>query len=305
MKRWLALILALLLLLPCGAGPAEEEGPTNADLQETLASEGKVGAGTVAENLRFFADMLKDEQFMSLLRIDDVREISTEIVWKVLAWLYENRDVTMKILAELGVTEEDRRCVAKLWDSAERLSEAGKAYNESEAGKQLLEATHALLNDPDIQKSFENFMAMASSEDIALIINAIADIVQEGSESDRPEGQLSKEAVDRQLNRSSLIGILVYRLFDLLEDTEWFSSSVPKLVRNENLWRWLDLLTDSGSYINQALEKEFRLLADDPEMVDFANRTGQQLLSLLRIVNDLKKEADALPEEDANKEETP
>ena len=118
MKRWLAALLAVALLFSGGTVLAENANSRDiVDIQESMSSREGETVGTLAENILFLMEALQKEEIRSLLKMEDVQDILSEVVYRVLAWLVENRPVTMKILAELGVVESDLRCIEKLWDS--------------------------------------------------------------------------------------------------------------------------------------------------------------------------------------------
>ena len=93
MRRWLAGLLAVIILLPVGAAWAENSGKDT---------------GTLAESIRFVSEIFQDEEVRSILSREDVQEICRELIVKTALWMIENRPVTMKILAEMGVSGEER-----------------------------------------------------------------------------------------------------------------------------------------------------------------------------------------------------
>jgi len=306
MKRWLACLLAAVLLFAACAGAAEEEKEeTKVEIQESMATrEGEETTGTLAENLLYLREMLENEDVQSLFRIQDVKDLASEVIWKTGVWLYQNRPVTMKILAELGVGEQDLRCIDKLWDSAERVSDGARAYNESEDGQKLQAELTALKEDPEIQKAVEDFIELSTSDDIFGIVEKIRDVVQEAVKAERmPEGEMTKEAVERQLNRSSFTGNLLMELIGFVEQSPWAKESVPALFRNENLWRVLiHLSQDNG--MNKPIEDEINLIMNDPELYDFLRRTAAEAAALVKQLKIDGEQAGETTKEDAVPEET-
>ena len=151
MKKWLAVLLSVMILFSGSLCLAESTEPKeNADIQEAVVSVEGESLGTLSENIRFLKDLAQNEEVRELLGMEEVKTVTSEIIWRVLIWLYQNRPVTMKILAELGVKESDRRCIEKLWDSADRIGEALMNHSQTEDGRQLQAEAEAVKNDPDI-----------------------------------------------------------------------------------------------------------------------------------------------------------
>ena len=274
MKRWIAGIMAAVLLAACtpvGAG----EAPA-----------GK--SGTLAENLGFLREMADNEDVRSLIQIQDVQDLMTEVVAQVVIWMVQNRPVTMDILAELGVGETDLRCIGRIWDSAERIRDAWQAYFETEDGRRLAAEMEAAQRDPEIQEALDNFLDMCTREDISGISAAIGETVREGIRDDMQEGLLTPETVGRRIDRSTLIGSLLLCLKELVKNSEWARSSVPKLAENENLWNLMGHLSEL-SWADDIMREEVSKLADDPEINDFVQRTAGELIDLIQGYRDSGK----------------
>ena len=264
MKRWIAGILAaalLLAVLPAGAQGAS--------------------AGTLAENLGFLRDMIQNEDVRSLIQIQDVQDLMTEVVAKVLIWMVQNRPVTMEILKELGVGEADLRCVGKVWDSAERIGEAWQAYFATEDGRRLVAEAKAVEKDPELAEALDNFLDMCSQQEISGINAAISETLRKGIEEDLREDTLTMDTMERHINRSTLIGSLLLRLTELVESSEWAQSSLPKLKGNENLWNLIIHLSEID-WADDIMREEARKLTEDPEINDFVRRTAGELVNLVR-----------------------
>lgn len=131
MKRRLAAVLAGMVLFSCAAAPAEDIGRDTVDIQESLVTREYTDA-TLEDHFLQLALLVQKDEVRNLLKIEDVSTIATEVVWKVLVWMWHNRPVTMKILVEFGVSEPDLRNVEKLWDSAERIIDALRKHGESD-----------------------------------------------------------------------------------------------------------------------------------------------------------------------------
>lgn len=309
MKRWLAGLLTVILLMTLCAGMAEEkEGPSKADIQESMESIEGETVGTLAENLLFLRKMMEDEEIKNLFQIQDVKDLTSEVIWKTLVWLYQNRPVTMKIMAELGVGEGDRQCVEKIWDSAERISKASQEYALTEDGQRLKAELTAVKEDPEIQKSLENFFEMIDNEDVSAMLEAIQDVSREVNEEKLPEGELTQEALARQMDRTSFTGQLIFRLMGLIEQSEWARESLPALLKNEKLWTALTHLAQ-GDEADKVRREEISNLMTDPEMNDFFKRTTYEVISLMKMFRGAEEETDRMEKQpaddhEATKEET-
>ena len=200
MKRWLAGWLSVVILFSGGfclaEAPQEKE---RADLEETVVTVEGENLGTVSENLVFLIKMIGDKDVQDLLKNEEVKSVAWEIATRVFLWMYENRPVTMKILAELGIGEGDRHCVEKLWDSAERIHAALDAFSDSDEGVKLMMEFDALTNDPDILLSMNEFLDLLTSEDLTVLLNAIPEVVNESiAERKDSDGSLTQQALDRK-----------------------------------------------------------------------------------------------------------
>ena len=192
MKRWIAGIMAAVLLAACTPAGAGE------------APAGK--SGTLAENLGFLREMADNEDVRSLIQIQDVQDLMTEVVAQVVIWMVQNRPVTMDILAELGVGETDLRCIGRIWDSAERIRDAWQAYFETEDGRRLAAEMEAAQRDPEIQEALDNFLDMCTCEDISGISAAIGETVREGIRDDMQEPAPAPEGTGGGQRMGAVVG---------------------------------------------------------------------------------------------------
>ena len=291
MKRWLAGLLSVMILFSGGLCLAENAEPTenaepmeNADIQETVVSVEGESLGTLSENIRFLKDLAADEEVRELLGMEEVKTVTSEVIWRVLVWLYRNRPVTMKILAELGIKESDRRCIEKIWDSADRIGEALIEHSQTEDGKQLQAEAEAVKNDPEIQQALVNFQKLATSEDLMNILDALDEAVKdealkseavksETAGSENSDGALANEARNQRVDQSSFIGKLIIEAISVMDQSEWARESVPKLLKNENLWRFLTHLSGGNPELDRVFQEEFVLIAGDPEINVFFKKT--------------------------------
>ena len=288
MKKWLAVLLSVMILFSGSLCLAESTEPKeNADIQETVVSVEGENLGTLSENIRFLKDLAQNKEVRELLGMEEVKTVTSEIIWRVLIWLYQNRPVTMKILAELGVKESDRRCIEKLWDSADRIGEALMNHSQTEDGRQLQAEAEAVKNDPELQESLVNFQALATSEDLTVILDTLSEAVKaETAEKKNPDGALTKEALNRNVDQSSFIGKLIIEALTVMDRSEWARKSVPKLLKNENLWRFLAHLSGGNSELDRVFREEFVLITSDPEINVFFKQTMLEARALYRALAD-------------------
>ncbi len=280
MKRWFAGLLALLLLFSGAAGLAEEPGMSTADIQKTVTSQEGETTGTLAENLEFLVRFIQNEQVRSLLKMDDFRDVAVDIVWEALVWMVENRPVTMKILTEVGVGEADRNCVEKLWDACNRISAAVEEYKASEDGQRLAAEYEALRTDPDFRESLENMRDMLTSENITELSGAVWSALEESTGDFKEDGELTREALKREMSQTSFVGSLLMELLGVLQQSKWASVSLPKLLRNEPFWVFVLHLTNGNEALDSLIQGELRALSEDPEMRSFVDRTLEALFTL-------------------------
>ncbi len=288
MKRWIAgLLAAILLLTGCVTAAEEEYAADSAVLPESTASAEGTASGELAEDLQLLQVLMEDEDFRNLFRIEDVRDVATEIVWKVLVWMAENRPVTMKILTEFGVGEEDRSCISTIWDSVDRVAAALQDYYASEDGERLIAEFQMLQNDPDILESIRNIWELIQSEDLASLMNAVVDAVEADLEGAKLEGPLTQQAIQERIDNKTYIGSLILRIMDVIEQCDWMQTSLPKLAENETLWMFLKHLADRNAAMNGIVESEMLTLSKDPAVVDFVQRNLQVLGSIILQARDL------------------
>ena len=287
-KRRLAVMLAGMVLFSCVTAPAENTGRDTVGIQESVVTREGETAGTLKEHFLLLAQLAEKEEVRNLMRMEDVSIIANEVVWKVLVWMARNRPVTMKILAELGLAESELRNVGKLWDSAERVYAAFEEYSGTEQGKRMITDLDALLNDEVFTKSLKSLQALLTSEDLGNILTALKEV----AESDRTgwtEGTLTKEALDRNVDQTTFTGSLLLALFNVLDQTGWAMESLPDLLMNENLWRFLKDINEGSKELDRTMQEEFSLLAEDTEMTAFLEQTffaGLDLIKTLRGTED-------------------
>lgn len=286
-KRRLAVMLAGMVLFSCVTAPAENTGRDTVGIQESVVTREGETAGTLKEHFLLLAQLAEKEEVRNLMRMEDVSTITNEVVWKVLVWMARNRPVTMKILAELGLAESELRNVGKLWDSAERVYAAFQEYSGTEQGKRIITDLDALLNDEVFTKSLKSLQALLTSEDLGNILTALKEV----TESDRTgwtEGTLTKEALDRNVDQTTFTGSLLLALFNVLDQTGWAMESLPDLLMNENLWRFLKDISEGSEELDRTMQEEFSLLAEDTEMTAFLEQTFFAGLDLIKTLRDME-----------------
>ena len=274
MKRWIAAWLALMVLFSAGTALASGEPPKGTvEIQEALVSEEGAELGSLGENIGFLVKTLQNEEIRSLLSRDDVKEIFTEVILKVLIWMYENRPVTMKILAEAGVSEKECGFIEKIWDSAEHIRDAVNEYSQTEDMQRLVREAELLINDPDINAARDNLIRALTSEDASAILQASADAVAAGT------GDLTLEAEERNVDTKSFIGSVLLRFMRILEESQWSSEYLPQLLKNEKLWNFAIHLANREISIAPVIQEEYEKLTGDPEMMAFFRQTALTLVN--------------------------
>lgn len=310
MRRTLRRAAAALLALLLSAAPAlsalaeDSRRPTDADLQQTVVSREGEEKKTLAEILLSLAETMQREEFQNLLRIDDVAVITNEVTVKILIWLYENRPVTMKILAELGAGEDDIRCVEKIWDSGERIGAAVKEYMDSEEGKELTAAEDALAADESFTQAFLRVLEDISSDDLRDLMEVSAHVLEAqdpAAVNPGDPGSLTRAALDRAISDQSFLGGLLMKLLDLLDRHAGAIAPLKTMLTNERLWAVLFRLANYGGAMDDTVRDEFERLRSDPDIEAFIQRT---LAALSREAEKASAQLHSKPGETAEPEQT-
>lgn len=267
MRKWIAALMAVILL--CSGGLAAAEAPA----PEDTGTEGAPEAGSLAEYHEELVKLLNDEQVQRFLQMSDVQELLLEGGADILVWMIQNRPVTMQILEESGVGENERRCVDKIWDSADRVAAAWRDYSATEDGQRLRAELQALRDDPEIRESGNQFLKMISSDDVTAITDSIWSAAAEGADA-AAEGLPESDASP---------GELIVNLLDCVGQSEWARDSAPALLQNENLQRVLIHLTEENAFYDVVME-EHRVLAEDPDVRAFIEQVLQDGVLLLQTI---------------------
>ena len=318
MKRWFAGILAVILLFSGGSAFAESSpAQGNAGLPEAAAEDGE-GTGTLKDNLRFLVDTFRNEEVQSLLRRKDIQDLFNEVIVKVLVWMIENRPVTMKILAEMGVSESECGLIGRIWDSADRITAAAEEYWETEDGKLLKQEFDAVLNDPDINEAFESMFRIFGSGEFVQLLQEIKEAAdsdapaaegtavpgdspetgtdgEEDGEPEPQEGLLMQQAKERQLDSTTFSGQVLMAAIRLLDQADLEMDFLGKLLTNENLWTLISHLARRESNAVLQAREEYKQLMNDPEIAAFFRRTADELFAARDQIYDL---IDGLSEEE-------
>jgi len=302
MKRWLAGMLVVILLFSGGLASLAEESPgsgkSKADIEESMVTREGEELGSLADNIRFFLEYAAREDIRSLFDLDDVKDIFSEVFIKVGLWLLQNRPVALKILKEFGIPEMEVTLVSELWDSADRITVAQRNFSETEAGSRLVQDVENLMQDNDFKDSVKNFGNLLNSDDFGNFLSALQKLVQEGkSEAKQHEGPLTAEAFRRQLDRSSFAGEIIFLLFYTAEQSEWGKESVPKLLKNEKLWKVAQAISNAGKdreSLVTVICEEIQRLFSLPEMTHFLENTVPAIAeTIAEFVSSREKEPSA------------
>ena len=306
MKKQARMLTALLLAAVLSFGcllPAAAENPdrrTDADIQESVVTREGEETGTLVENLEQLVLLLTRKDVRSLMKIEDVGVITNEVIFRVVEWMLQNREVTMKILVELGATEADLRSIEKIWDSGLRIKEAFREFEDSETGQRIAADAEALENDPAFMETLKAFANLATEENIEDILEILSTVMNpeplpkaegETGEGD-PAGWLLEEAISQRLDLESFSGEKVSALLRVLQDRENFHESLVKLLENEHVWSLLRSVVDGADNpLNDVFRQEWEILASDEEVRDFCLQTARGCRQALDRLEELNKKA--------------
>lgn len=303
MKRILAGWLAVMLLFAAGITLAENPGEENTvNIEESLVSGEGLDAGSVAQNLRLIQELLKSEDVREILKNPDVNSVLSEVLGRILVWMVKNKEVTMKILTEMGVSETDRNSIEKIWDSLDRINESYKEYLESDDGKQLAAEYAAVKNDPDVIQAAKDFRTLSTSEDLEQLLKALDEAVEaDKSNNEMENGQLTQAVIDREVNDKTFVGALIIEIMKVLDNSPWAQNSLPKLANNENVLKFLHHLAKGTPEQDKLIRDELRLILGDREVNLFIQNTLRYGHELYKT---LENPADPAAEPEANEPET-
>ncbi len=302
MKRWLAGLLALAFLFTGTAGLANEVPDEDRyKIEELLVSREEEDRG-ITNDLKLIRELLNNEDIRDLLQFEDIRTIVTEIGVKAGIWLIKHRPTTMEVLKELGVSDQEQECIGKIWDSGDRIHEAMDVYRATEEGAELQREYEALIADGVLQRAVQDFISMMKNKDIEsvldIIIQKAAEDAAKKQKTVQENGQLTKEAFKREMNTSSFMGSVILELLNYIEQSNWAQNSLPELIDNEHLWNVLRQLSGFNNQLGGAITEEVHLLTQDPEVMDFLDRTIKAISDLAREYKEKLSSADTEAAED-------
>lgn len=295
LKRWTAGLLAgLFLFSACFAFAEKTGGDSTVRIQESLVSREGEAPDSLEDTFRMLIRLSQREEVRNMLKIEDVSSIFTDVILKVLEWMDQNRPVTDKILTELGIGEDDLGCINKIWDSADRIAEATRTFQDSETGQRLEREFTELFMDPDFRESVSNFQALVSAEEVENVLSALQQTVESGKEvSETSDVKLTDEALERQLGRASFTGSLLIVLLEEIQQSAWGRDSLPKLLKNESLRTLLTDLAATDTELDKVIREEISSLLTDQEVTDFIFRASR---SATNVINEYKSLSDSVGE---------
>ena len=289
MKRWLAWILIPALALSSFSGAAalsEDEMPGTAEIQESvITDEGDREPDTLNDNLRLIIDTFHSPEFQDLLKNDEVKDVLSEGTTRVAIWLLENRTVTMKILKELGVSEKDRQCVEKIWDSASRLYNLEQEYEQSEDGQLLRAEIQALWNNPVFQQFLKDYRTSMETIDFRELLKAVKRTVEEGPDS---PGDPDLATVFRAegVEDDSIPAALIMVFLSFAQLNQVSNRSLKLLLKEKDFWTVVLHIANNRLNMDQLpMLEEFRKLTSDPEVMDFLAASGKNIVVLISTLH--------------------
>lgn len=293
-RRAVALLLAGILSVGMTAAAAAENpsARTDAEIQQSVVTREGEAANSIGSLLLQLVQLSLREDVRNLMRIEDFNQVMHEVVLRVLVWMFQNRDVTMKILLELGLTEEDLVGVGKIWDSGERVVDVIRNFRDSEDGQTLRESAAALDSDPEFQKDVHELMDMVNEGTVSNALKTIDSLMQEGKdilqkEADAPAGVLSREAEKRHLDRESFTGRLLSEMLRLTDLNAEVSSTLLGIMSNENVWTVLLQITNGSKELDDVLQEEYERLSNDPDVEGLLHRAMNIVDKLVEKAKDM------------------
>jgi len=270
MKRWIAGILAAALLLACFPAAAQNTvGMSDAEIQESMKSREGETESSLGDTIVLIIKLIQDKEIQDLFQIQDVKDLVNEGAVKVLVWMIQNRPITIKILAEFGMSEEDIRCVEIVWDSADRIAAKWDEYVQTEDGKQLLAELVAVQNDTELGAALITFMNMISSADFLSIVETIGNTVTAFSAKEKADGNAPKtwesDSLEAQIDQRTIVGGLFLDLISVVQASEWGQESLPEVLHNENLKNAAIHLSRENEF-TVFLKEEVAALGKNPEV---------------------------------------
>ena len=304
MKRILAGWLAVMLLFAAGITLAENSGEENTvSIEESLVSGEGMDPGSTEQNVRMIQGLLKNEDIREILKNPEVKSVLSDVIGKILVWMVRNREVTMKILTEMGVSETDRKSVEKIWDSLERINASNQEYLETDDGKQLAAEYAAVKSDPDIIEAVKDFRMLSSSEDLEHLLKALGEAVAADKSNDEMEnGRLTQAVMSREIDNKTFVGNIILKIMHVLDQSPWVQKSAPKLANNENLMKFLNHLAKGSPEQDKLIRTELQLILGDREVNHFIQKVLRDGHALFKALDNPSEPA---PEPESKEQENP
>ena len=287
----LSLLLAVILLwapVSCLAGEAEEpaERDTSSEavkIQESMVTD-ETGEKKTAlqENLSLIISLLNSEEFRELIKLEDARLLLRDVGVETGLWLWENRPVTMQILAELGLGENELGLVGRIWDSAEIIVLCVQNYLENtEDGQRLKKEYEAVSQEGVFRQSVLDFFNLATSQDL----QALLQLITEGlpAEDDwEPDPRLKEYAEAKGLNLEDPETRFALRIISVILESSWAQKSLPELMNDLDFWLlYTHLLQLYKQPELQPAITELEKLVTDPEMSVYLAGSIESLIRAL------------------------
>jgi hypothetical protein len=293
MKRWLAWLLVPIMALSSLAGitaSAEDQVPDTADIQESVVTkEGERKEETLNDTLELILNTFHSDEFQELMKNPEVRDILSQGSTAVALWLLDNREVTIKILAELGVSERDQRVIGEIWDSAERLDLLQRAYMESADGIKLAAEIETLKNNPAFIRFCKDYAKMLESERLQTVLTGLQNALKQGSASGN--SKLADHFAEEGVESGSPLGGLIMAILSFAELSSDTNDSLTDLMKEKDFWAVILHLANNRLHMDQLpILEELKTLFNNPDVMNFLAESGQNFVKILNFLAEEKKE---------------
>ena len=301
MRRWMAWLLAATLIIggiPIFNASGEDDAGTLdiVAIQEGMISEegDQYRGDALADNLRLVAELLQSEEVNDLLQIQDVREVAAELMTNVGRWLWENPEVTLKILMELGFTQDQMDMVQRLWKIAEDLAAEERVYYESEDGQLLQQEFDTLKANPAYMQVIEDLEELISSADLRTVVTSLIEAVKEKESIDYWNEEIVKKFTERDLETEDEVSALLVEVLSVVAHSEWSKESMPELLNQDDFWIVIEHLQNSREErVMVQLRKTIREVTADEELMAFLSEACEQIMPIVEVLKEYEKETAA------------
>ncbi len=279
-KRLISLLLALLMVLPGIGALAEEEGKTNADIEETVITRDEDDTA-LTSNFELIRQVLTSEEFLDLMQQSDFRDIIEEIVPRLVLWLVTNRPVTMKILEKLDVPEKEREIIGTVWDSAEKIAKIEIDYWGSEEGTKLRESFDALMANEIFRKAAKGMAETMQSNDIQIILSILVQKLALNTLDEYVDEDLVREAKEQGFDGTDELLKAIGRLLLSVEKSEWARKYLPELLAQPEFRAFVQNLLEAhqGNAL-QEVSDELQNLLQKEEVINYLGKLTKGILEL-------------------------